>query len=93
MQEISNRRFKPTTRLRMDIAHEDNGTEEVLKVNKELVIIFHCTKSTHKNGKQNETVLRLHSLCLVKEVWGWGQRIFPKGAKYFNIPHNSYRIF
>lgn len=46
MQETSDRRFKPTTRLRVDIAHKDNGTEEVLKVNKELVITFHCTKCT-----------------------------------------------
>lgn len=30
MQETSDRRFKPTTRLRVDIAHKDNGTEEVL---------------------------------------------------------------
>ena len=46
MQETSDRRFKPTTRLRVDIAHKDNGTEEVLKVNKELLITFHCTKCT-----------------------------------------------
>ena len=59
MQEISDRRFKPTTRLRVDIAHEDNGTEDVLKVNKELVIIFHRTKCTLWLRTENKMTLFL----------------------------------
>ena len=59
MQETSDRRFKPTTRLRVDIAHKDNGTEEVLKVNKELVITFHCTKCTLWLRTENQMKLFL----------------------------------
>ena len=90
MQETSDRRFKPTTRLRVDIAHKDNGTEEVLKVNKELVITFHCTKCTLWLRTENKMKLFLGCIHYVycRGGWGWGQGYFLKGQNISISPRH-----
>jgi len=98
MHEISDRRFKPikpTTRLRVDIAHEDNGTEEVLKVNKELVISFHCTKCTLWLRTENK--MKLFLGCIHYVHWrgdgGGGRGYFLKRQNISISPRHHTEFF